>query len=58
MGKTTPAERPSFRVCKHCGRDDGRAGPRPAGSMIRLIQGVMVYACSVPCWRSLGWSAP
>ena len=39
-------------------RDCGREGPRPAGSMLKLVAGEMQFACQASCWRALGWSAP
>lgn len=45
------------RVCTACGRNDGKDGPRPAGSMIKLdfVRNTLLYACSVPCAKSLNW---
>ena len=55
MRRDAPKPRPRLRVCAACERDDGNDGPRPTGSQLKLVGGVMTYACSAECARKLGW---
>jgi hypothetical protein len=43
------------RICQHCGADHGITGPRPFESVLALVKGEILFACSHRCAKALGW---